>query len=464
MIELPPTKIDLTLNVKQAKFFNDVMLELSGVGPGWRYFGYGGAIRGGKTFVCLFLLILLAKKYPRSRWHVIRATDTLIRETSVQSFLKLAPAGVEMRFSPKVRALFPNGSSITFMAENIRADPELQGFLGLETNGFLIEQAEEIDDKTWDRIKQRVGSWVLPAGKMPPALVFATFNPNDGWSRGVFYEPFLAGALAAPYYYLQALPSDNPFVTDDQWASWREMDDVSQRIFVSGDWDARRNDNAFYHAFSRSAHVRDVDFDPALPVHLSFDQNVLPYLSMSCWQLFRDGDGVEWLRCFDEFPMRPPLATSGAAAEAFLSKWGRVTKQVFVHGDASGNKRDTRAGGTDYEIIFKALRPLLNNRSDMTMRANPSVWMRREWVNNIYSSKYKNRRIVIGQNCAETIKDYFGTKIDANGQKFKQVGTAEDGQRYQMYGHFSDTGDYVMCRIWEDDFMRFSGSGIRMRS
>ena len=144
-------KIDLTRNEKQAQFFSTVMTEISGRGVGLRYFAYGGSIRGGKTYVCLFILILLAKKYPRSRWHVVRATDTIMRETSVQSFLKLAPAGVTIRYSPMVRATFPNGSTITFFSENISADRDLKRFLGLETNGFLIEQAEEIDEKTWEK-------------------------------------------------------------------------------------------------------------------------------------------------------------------------------------------------------------------------------------------------------------------------------------------------------------------------
>lgn len=457
-----PSKIDLTKNAKQAAFFNAVMSEVTGGGVGNRYFAYGGAIRGGKTFVSLFILILLAKRYPRSRWHVVRSTDTLLRETSVQSFLKLAPSGVIVRNSPKVRATFANGSTITFLAENIKADPELNSFLGLETNGFLLEQAEELDAKTWEKVKQRVGSWALPPGQMPPGLVLATFNPNDGWSRRVWYEPFLEGTLKPPYFYLPALPNDNPFVTADQWATWSEMDEVSQKIFITGDWDARRNDNAFYFAFSRTAHVREVEFNPTLPVHLSFDQNVLPYLSLSCWQLHRDGDGVEWLRCFDIFPMRPPRATSSAAAEAFLAKYGGKVQTVYLYGDASGNKRDTKGVGTDYEIVKRALHRLLNNRSDRTLSQNPNIVKRREWINSIFEGKRLNKRMCFAPACKELIDDVFGVKTDANGHKYKQIATAEDGQRYEKFGHFSDTMDYIATSIWEDDFARYSGGGMRI--
>lgn len=450
--------IDLTRNKNQAAFFRDVMHTVAGVGPRYRYFSFGGAIRGGKTFVQLFILILLAKRYPRTRWHVIRATNSVLLSTTIPSFMKLKPASVEMRHSPQIKAIFPNGSVIYFMSENLSANPDLGHFLGLETNGFLLEQAEELDSRMWDMAKQRVGSWTLPADQMPPAIIMLSFNPSDTWSREVFYEPHKAGTLAAPYYYRSALPSDNPFVTADQWEGWNEMDEVSRRMMVEGDWDARRNDNSFYYSFSRSIHVGDVPFIEGLPVHLSFDQNVLPYLSLSCWQVYRDADGVEWARCFDRFAMRPPTSTSQAAAEAFRAKYGTRVKTAYLYGDASGNKRDTRENRSDYEIIKQVLRPFLHNTSSRVFTSNPSVRPRRTWINNILAGKYKDKRLMIDASCKEVIDDYFGTKTDVNGDKLKQVVVGENKERYQKYGHFSDTGDYFLCKVWEPDFNRFANN------
>jgi hypothetical protein len=455
-------KIDLTKNAKQGRYFADVMGAVMGLNQ-YRYFAYGGAIRGGKTFVTLSILVVLAKRFPGSRWHVVRATNTVLRTTTLESFMKLKPAGVRMLFGTPIQAIFPNGSAIVFMSENIQQNPGLEHFLGLETNGIFLEQAEEIDEKTWEMAKQRTGSWTMPPDRMPPALIFTTFNPSDTWSRRVFYDPFKSGDMRAPYYYLEALPKDSPYVTGDQWASWSEMDDVSYKMFINGDWDARRNDNAFYFAFSRTLHVKECGFSPELPVHLSFDQNVIPYLSLSCWQLHADKAGVQHLRCFDEFPMRPPHATSGAAAMAFREKYPSAT-QVYIYGDASGNKRDTREMRTDYDIIKSELRGMVHNRSDRTLDRNPSVWRRREWINNILGGKYANRRIEIDPACAGVARDYFETKVDANGNKHKNVVTGNDGQRYEEHGHLSDTGDYLMVKIWEDDWLAFTGNRIRMSS
>lgn len=455
-------RIDLTKNANQEAYFAAVLAAVQGRSPA-RYFAYGGAIRGGKTYVTLFILILLAKMFPRSRWHVIRATNTVLKSTTLESFLKLKPDDVRMRMDTPIEAIFPNGSKIVFVSQNIEQNPTLQHFLGLETNGIFLEQAEELDTRMWDMAKQRTGSWTLPVGQMPPALVFLTFNPNDGWSKKAFYDPYKAGDLEPIYYYQEALPKDNPYVTEDQWASWAKMDPVAYKMFIDGDWDARRNDNAFYFAFSRTAHVKDTPYIPGLPVHLSFDQNVLPYLSLTCWQLQVDQAGVQHLRCFDEFAMRPPNATSRAAAIAFRERYPDA-RQVYIYGDASGNKSDTREAKTDYDIVKQELRHMLTNRSDRTLDKNPSVWKRREWINNILSGVYPNLRIQMDDRCTEAKKDYFDTKSDANGMKHKRRVKNAEGQSYEEHGHMSDTGDYVMVQIWEDEYLRFTGEVVRMRS
>lgn len=455
-------RIDLTKNSNQASYFNDVMDAVSG-DTEKRYFAYGGAVRGGKTYVTLFILIVLARMFPGSRWHVVRATNTVLRSTTLESFLKLKPVNVRMLMGTPAQAVFPNGSVIVFMSENLAQNPALEHFLGLETNGVFLEQAEELDERTWNMAKQRTGSWTLPPDRMPPAFIFLTFNPNDTWNRKAFYEPFKEGKLPEIYYYREALPKDNPYVTEDQWASWRDMDPVSFKMFIEGDWDARRNDNAFYFAYSRTAHVQPCPYMEDLPVHLSFDQNVIPYLSLSCWQLHVDDAGVEWLRCFDEFPMRPPRATSGAAALAFREKYPD-TRQVFIYGDASGNKRDTREMRTDYDIIKAELRGMLSNRSDRTLDKNPSVWRRREWINKVLGGGYHNLRVRIDPSCVEVSKDFFETKSDANGNKHKNVKVSTDGQRYEEHGHMSDTGDYLMVKAWESHYLSFTGDLMRMRS
>lgn len=80
--------IDLTKNPKQAEFFLTSMVAAQHKNP-YKILSYGGAIRGGKTFVCLAIFMRLAEVFPQSRWHVIRKDMPSLEATSIPSFEKL---------------------------------------------------------------------------------------------------------------------------------------------------------------------------------------------------------------------------------------------------------------------------------------------------------------------------------------------------------------------------------------
>ena len=58
--------IDLTKNPKQSEFFLTSM-AVSQHKNSYKILSYGGAIRGGKTYVSLAILIRLAEIFPQSR-------------------------------------------------------------------------------------------------------------------------------------------------------------------------------------------------------------------------------------------------------------------------------------------------------------------------------------------------------------------------------------------------------------
>ena len=108
---------------------------------------YGGAMGGGKTYVCLMALILLCKAFPKSKWCVIRESVPTLKRTSIESFKKLVPSNFVQSYNQKDQKwTFKNGSEIFFMAEDFSNDKELDRFKGLEVNGFLLEQIEELQE------------------------------------------------------------------------------------------------------------------------------------------------------------------------------------------------------------------------------------------------------------------------------------------------------------------------------
>lgn len=266
--------------------------------PGVRLIGFGGGIRGTKTWGTLATLLVLARVYPNSRWHVVRKDLERLKDTTIPSFEKLTA-----RFSNFVGRLnrqdwfvkCKNGSEIHFIGENIDRDPELQRFHGFETNGFLLDDGDELAERTFVKCIERAGTWIVPNGEQPSPYVFATFNPCPGWPKRRFYEPWKSGQLKAPYAFIPSTAADNPYISDEQREAWTEMPEAEYNRFVVGDWESLAG--AYYDALDLSVLVDADTLPDPLPAYwrywASFDWGYAHWAVMGFWAT--DSDGVDYL-------------------------------------------------------------------------------------------------------------------------------------------------------------------------
>lgn len=367
--------IDLTKNDNQAAFFNAVMQKIaSPENSPKKIFSYGGAIRGGKTYVNLFILMVLCKMFPGSRWHVIREDMPALKATSIPSLEKLigkSTAWKWSRDSSNYFAQYENSSRIFFKGENLTSDPELNDFLGMETNGMLLEQMEELSEKLFNIALSRTGSWYLP--KMPPGLILATFNPTQTWVKDRIFVPFQKQVLPPEYHFQLALPKDNPFVTDDQWQGWKMMDERYRRQFIDGDWTNFDNlDNRWAFAFSRDKHVCLPTPNSAYDLFLSWDFNRNP---MCCSVIQHYENKVRVLKVYK-------LANMGCdgICDRILVEYPNYLYRIT--GDYSGDTDTTmfEEEMSNYTIIQRRL-----DLSDgqVEIQPNPRLMKNRTQVNSI---------------------------------------------------------------------------------
>ena len=83
-------------------------------------------------------------------------------------------------------------------------------------------------------------------------------------------------------------------------------------------------------------------------------------------------------------------------------------------------------------------------------RQNPSVTKRRDFINRIFEEKLPIK-IVIDEGCKLMIADMMYVKQDINGAKDKHIVTdKETGDKYQKYGHCSDTLDYLIVEVYNN--------------
>lgn len=270
--------VELDKNPKQELFFNTAVESACALND-YRYLFYGGAIRGGKSFVCAAIWLFLAKTYPKSRWHIIRQDFPALSKTVIPTVEKIIGENKDWKWSRDKSNYYVENiqskSRIFFMAENIIQDPELNTFLGLETNGIWLEQIEELTIKLFDMAISRCGSWYIDP--MPAPIILSTFNPTQTWVKEKIYTPFTQGELKAPYFFLQALPQDNAFVTKEQWAGWSNMADRYIDQFIKGDWtDFTDKNNKWAFAYDKRKHTGHPELNRQENVYLSFDFNRNP--------------------------------------------------------------------------------------------------------------------------------------------------------------------------------------------
>jgi hypothetical protein len=207
----------------------------------YRYLLYGGAIRGGKTVCALLLCIILARMYKGSRWAIVRKDLPTIKRNTLPSFKRIAPEG----FVGEVNRTdwyvdCSNGSRIIFFSESIDRDPDLDRWKGLEVNGFVLEECNEITEASFNKAIERSGSWRC-IGEQPPPLILATCNPTLQWVKRLWYDPWRKGTLQAPWYYLPAKVTDNPHLDPMYLANLETLRETNRNAyerFVEGNWES----------------------------------------------------------------------------------------------------------------------------------------------------------------------------------------------------------------------------------
>ena len=371
--------VDLQANPKQYDFYLEAMKAVQGATEK-RNLLYGGAIRGGKSFICSAILLRVAQMYPNTRWHVIRSDFPKLQKTIIPTFEKIIDGNKKYKWSRDKSNYFVENletkSRIFFMAENISHDPELNAFLGLETNGIYYEQIEELSKKLWNIGNSRVGSWYVD--KMPKPLILATFNPSQSWIKQDIHIPFIQGALPPEFYYQLAFPDDNAFVTDEQKKVWERMDERYKRQFVAGDWSNFDMDgNRWAFAYDEQKHV--VDSVPILDnqeIILSFDFNKNP-ICCSVVQI----PNYSTIRVIETIK----LANSDIYELCKVINAKYPKKLFIVTGDASGSNLNAMVADNMnyYKIIREQL--MLGIQQFKVPTINPRIAENRVLVNSLLS-------------------------------------------------------------------------------
>ena len=250
---------------------------------------------------------------------------------------------------------------------------------------------------------------------------------------------------------------------DEQCVADFEYDRVHDpdyyNVYALGEWGVIRTGSEFFGSFNRGKHSGEHKYVPDLPIHISVDNNVLPYISVSYWQVdFTTGTKV-WQ--FHETCAESPNNTVKKASKlvAKYLKSIQYSDRLYVHGDAStkaANSIDDEKRSW-MDLFIDTLQKEGFEIEDKVGNKNPSVAMTGEFVNAIFDCTVPGIEIYIDESCSVSIEDYMSVQKDANGAILKtKVKNKTTLQTYEEHGHLSDTFRYVVVDLCSEQYIEFS--------
>lgn len=247
-------------------------------------------------------------------------------------------------------------------------------------------------------------------------------------------------------------------------------------VYALGEWGVIRTGSEFFSSFNRGVHTGVCEYDPTLPVHISVDSNVLPYISITYWQIALEGD-KKYIRQIGETCADSPNNTVRKAAKLVAKRLHEIlcttrpvavrgtprpvahNTKVYLHGDAS-----TRAANniddekrSFHDLFIDTLQKEGIEVEDKVSNKNPSVPMSGEFINAIFDKQLPGIDIIIGEECKVSVEDYMSVQKDVNGAILKtKVKNKITMQTYEQHGHISDTFRYVVADLLREEFLLFS--------
>ena len=249
---------------------------------------------------------------------------------------------------------------------------------------------------------------------------------------------------------------------DEQCIADFEKDRINDpdyyNVYALGEWGVIRTGSEFFGSFNRGIHCSKCKYNPELPIHVSVDNNVLPYISYSFWQIdYTNGKNIYQI---DELAAESPNNTARKSALLVAKRLHDLgVDKIFLHGDASTRNASTidDQKRSFLDLVIDTLQKEGIEVVDCVGNKNPSVPMSGEFINAIFENILPGLNIIIGEHCKTCIEDYICVQKDENGAILKtRVKNKITGQSYEEHGHFSDTFRYVICDLLKEEFLAFS--------
>lgn len=457
---------------------------------------YGGQAGGGKSFLICLWLIHMAERYPGTRYYMARERLKDIKESVLLTFWDVIKyTGSKIHYNDNKSVITFSNRSQIYLVDCFAypADPNFDSMGSREYTAGAIEEGITVTKRAADILISRTRykhDWcwtcngsgkiefdnchvcngsgrltdeqMLTHGLAPKQLI--TCNPGDGWIKDHIVIPSLEGRLTRKNdVFIRATLESNPnkqFREAYEKTLIENLTEFDRARLLHGDWNAKPKTGAeFLKAFDQKKHIAKCTYDADLPLHITFDENVNPYITCEIWQIQRLY-GKRYAVQLTEICKPPPNNSREKVCKEILSRFPKHRGGVFIYGDATSEKNETgKEYGenffTDILLYLKELRPTKKVPSK-----NPPVVSKGAFMNLILEKEWGDIVIQIDPSCKLSISDYAYTIEDSDGTILKKRVTNPDtGVSYEKNGHHVDAASYFLCEAFLSDFTRYLSGG-----
>lgn len=427
---------------------------------------YGGQAGGGKSVLISLWLDYMCRSYPGTRYYMARQTLKDIKESILITFFDtLRKTNSFPHYSEQKSIItYRNGSTISLLEVfAYPSDPNFDSLGSKEYTAGAIEEGIGVTRKAADILISRTRYKHAEYALSPKQLI--TCNPGPGWIRDDVVMPQLEGkATKENVLFIPATLDSN---VDGEFAKRykKTLEDnltaYDRARLLHGDWDAKNKTGAEYlKEFNQERHVTYCNYDPLLPLHLSFDENVNPHITCLIWQVHRQGGPLRTCKQIGEICPKPPYNTRKRVCTEIIKKYPGHIAGMFIYGDASSQKNETdkEYGENFFTDILEGL-----NQYHPSMRVpskNPPVVAKGGFLNLILEKNYRDIQIQIDRGCQISISDYAYAMEDSEGGISKKKVTDPDtGVQYEKHGHCLDAFSYLFTELFRNDFNYYLSGG-----
>jgi phage terminase large subunit len=204
---------------------------------------FGGGAGGAKSVLGCYWQIKNRLKYPGTRGLIGRAILKTLKDTTLNSFFWVAAEqGLKSNYHYVYNAqrniiTFPSTESEILLKDlyTYPSDPNFDELGSLEITDAFIDECNQVSKKAKDITKSRIRYRLDEYGLIPKLL--GTCNPAKNWVYADFYKPNNLGTLEPNKKFIQALLSDNPFISEHYRANLLTLDKNSIERLLYGNWE-----------------------------------------------------------------------------------------------------------------------------------------------------------------------------------------------------------------------------------